>query len=493
VSRDVILDPNTEQTSPGFSAARYQAGAIDFLLSPRDPVAARENLGPYSNPKRARYATGNINTPASQAWAPSPNYGFAISTVRKNGQQWNDTAPFFHAATYIQLDPVATGAAYDMMGGHFRGAQFYTRTTKLVTGSPTDPASNLGPLARCAISFSLAWFPYEQGWKAGYFDGAWVSSSAPGVAHWKWGDGWGLHSGTAVSGMAILGNPGQATYNAPGDLLEWVDHNGASNYMAKVRLPGVNSQNDGMLFTVANSEGNSVRGNYANNAPRADGSGWDVWVRGIEESAADPTLCAGSDGDNSGTFSFLYVPFNADNLVGGVVRRDGTLKKQVGTYTASRLAAGRYAITIPGKSEATGMLLLQNSGYLLTQPAGYTNVADTSFLSYEYGGTNTPANAFIVESRYINSAGPSTVLRDAEFSFVYIDFQSPLSPPGTSPPVLTIAKSGSNVIVSWTNGAGWILEKSTSLSGGWSDVGTANPSAPIPATGAAQYFRVKKN
>src|SRR5436190_1260598 len=32
VSRDIILDPNTEQTSPGFSAARYQAGAIDFML-----------------------------------------------------------------------------------------------------------------------------------------------------------------------------------------------------------------------------------------------------------------------------------------------------------------------------------------------------------------------------------------------------------------------------------------------------------------------------
>lgn len=194
-------------------------------------------------------------------------------------------------------------------------------------------------------------------------------------------------------------------------------------------------------------------------------------------------------GDNSGSFSFLYVPFNADNLVGGVIHRDGTLKKQVGTYTASKLATGRYAITVPGKSEATGMLLLQNSGYLIPQPAGYTNVADTSFLSYEYGGTNTPANAFIVESRYIN--GSATTLRDAEFSFVYIDFQNPVAPPGTVPPVLTITKSGGNVILSWNNGPGFILQKSTSLSGGWSDVGPANPSAPIPSAGVPTFFRVR--
>jgi hypothetical protein len=492
VSRDIILDPNTEQTSPGFSVARYQAGAIDFMLSPRDPVAAQQNLGPYSNPNRERFGTGNISVPASQAWAPSPNYGFAISTVRKNGQQWNDTAPYFNAATYIQLDKVATGAGFDMMGGHFRGAQFYTRTTKLVTGSPTDPGSDLGGLQRCAISLSLAFFPYDQGWKAGYFDGAFVSDINLGVAHWKYGEGFGLHSGTAVSGMAILGNPGQATYNAPTDLLEWFDQNGGNNYMAKVRLPGVNSQTNGMLFTVANDEGNSLRGNYANNAPRADGSGWDVWIRGIGESAADPTLATGGVGDNSDSFSFLYVPFDADNLVGGVVHRDGTLKKQVGTYTVAKLSTGRYSITIPGKSEATGMLLLQNSGYLLSQPAGYTNVADTSFLSYEYGGTNTPSNAFIVESRYI-AAGPATALRDAEFSFVYLDFQNPIAPPGTVQPVVSITRNGGNVVVSWSNGPGFILQQTSSLAGTpvWSTVGTANPSAPIAIGSGPTFFRVK--
>src|SRR5206468_520634 len=79
VSRDEIVDPNTEETPDGFSVARYHAGTFDFAISPRDPVAARSNLGPYSNPARERYSSGNISVPASEAYAPSPNYGFAIS------------------------------------------------------------------------------------------------------------------------------------------------------------------------------------------------------------------------------------------------------------------------------------------------------------------------------------------------------------------------------------------------------------------------------
>lgn len=97
------------QTPGGFSFARYQAGAFDSLLSPRDPATALQNLGPYSNPLRERYSTGATNVPASQAWAPSPNYGFVYTTVHKNGQQWNDTSPFFYAATYVQLDASGGG------------------------------------------------------------------------------------------------------------------------------------------------------------------------------------------------------------------------------------------------------------------------------------------------------------------------------------------------------------------------------------------------
>jgi hypothetical protein len=487
VARDIIANI-TGQTPGGFSFARYQAGAFDFLLNPRDPVAALQNLGPYTNPLRERYSSGGTNVPASQAWAPSPNYGFVYTTVRKNGQQWNDTAPFFYAATYVQLDGVATGQAYDMIGGHFRGAQFYTRTTKPVTGSPTDPSSDLNNLQRCAIPISIAWFPFDQGWKAGFLD---APDATSGLAHWKRGDGWGLNSGTALAGFPVLG--GQSHYNSPEFLFNWIDGGTGTNGLGILTLSGVHSVNDGMLFTIGNDENNSKRGPQANNAALPNGSGWHVAVRDLETSKTSPTNYAtGGASDAGSSFSFVYVPYNADNLIGGHIRTNGTVSKSSGSFSISRLSTGRYALSIPGKTGNDGALLLQTSGYLASQPGGFTNVVDTSFLSYEYGGTNTPAGAFIIESRYVAPGGSEGVvtLRDADFNFVFVDFQNPVAPPGTVPPVLTITKSSGNVIVSWTNGPGFILQKTTTLGSGWTNVGTQNPSLPIAAIGTSLFFRV---
>ncbi len=489
VSRDMLLSIDS-QTPGGFSIARYQAGALDFLIHPRDPVLAQQNLGPYSNPNRQRIANGDTNTPASQAWAPSPNYGFVIATVRKNGQAWNDTAPFFRAACYLQLDGVGSANAYDMIGGNFRGGHFYTRTTKLVTGPGTDPGSSLTGLQRCAIPLSVAYFPFEQGWKAAYFDSSQFDAGNPGRPTWKWGNGFGCFSGTAVSGVT---NP----LASASQLLTWVDTTGGGTYsgLATLQLPGENSLTNGLLFTVSNDEGGSLRGNYANNAPLPDGSGWYVAVRGIEESKSDPTVYA----TDSSSFSFVYVPFDSVNLIGARVKGgDGSVFKGAGTFSVQRLATGRYALAIPGKTGSDGMLLLQNSGYLANQPAGMTNVVDTSFLSYENGGTNTPANAFIIEARYLEpTGGPGglgdTPLRDADFNFVWVDFQNPLAPPGSLPPSLNFTRNSGSLTLSWAGGAGYALQQTGVLSTNtqWSDLGTQNPQT-IPIGSGNQFFRLIK-
>ena len=73
VSRDVLVDLVGE--SPlGFSVARYQAGAFDFLISPEISAVPPEPRAVF-NPLRERFGGGNPTVPASQAWAPSPNYG----------------------------------------------------------------------------------------------------------------------------------------------------------------------------------------------------------------------------------------------------------------------------------------------------------------------------------------------------------------------------------------------------------------------------------
>jgi hypothetical protein len=508
VSRDVLADINS-QSAFGFAAARYQCSGFDYAFSPNNTILAQSNLGPYTNPNRERYSSGSATVPACQSWCPSPNYGFAWSTIHKTGAAWNDGTPPFFAATYIQLDPAASSYSYDMIGGQFQVGQAYTRTTKLVVGESLpgpDGEGGNGPIYRCAIAHSVAYFPYSQGWKAGYFDDVLFSQGLSaqgspqlpaGIPMWKHGDGWGLWSGTALSG--VTAGTLFTNYDSPAQLLTWVDAtNGVNDGLAFLKFPGVNSLTDGMLFTIADDENNGLSGPFANNAAATDGSGWWVAVRDIAVSSTDPTTYATDGGSDAGSsFSFIYIPWDAPNLIGGHIRgTNGATITGVGNYSIQRLSTGRYALTIPGKTDTDGMLMLLNSGYLATQPDGFSNVVDTSFMSYEYGGTNVPNNAFIISSVYIDNTddvpGDGVVtFRDADFNFVWVDFTSPLAAPSaTIPPVLSISHSGSSLTISWSNGPEFKLETTSSLSNpNWTSLGTQNPQT-IAISGQSQFFRV---
>ncbi len=94
VSRDILADINS-QSPLGFAAARYQCSGFDFTICPNNPILAQSNLGPYSNTNRDRYSSGDPTVPACQAWCPSPNYGFAWSTIHKTEASCNDGTPVF--------------------------------------------------------------------------------------------------------------------------------------------------------------------------------------------------------------------------------------------------------------------------------------------------------------------------------------------------------------------------------------------------------------
>jgi len=504
VGRDVLADINS-QSPLGFASARYQCSGFDYAFCPNNTTLAQNNLGLYTNPTRERYSSGSAAVPACQAWCPSPNYGFAFPTIHKNGAAWNDQSPAFWGAAYIQLDPSASSYSYDMIGGQFQTGQAYTRTTKLVTGTVSNvDAGDNGPIYRAAIAHNLVYFPYAQGWRAGYFDDVLFSGGlynfdngyyeSPGVPMWKHGDGWGLYSGNALDGCT--NGSGNTNYDSPQEILTWLDvTNGVYDGLALLNLPGVNSQTDGMLFTVADDENNAERGPSANNAALPNGAGWYVAVRDIQTSVGAPTVYATDGGSDAGSsFSFIYIPWNTDNLIGGHIRgTNGATIKGAGNFTLNRLSVGHYSLSIPGKTDTNGALMLLNSGYLANQPLGLTNVVDNSFLSYEYGGTNVPNNVFMIDAVTISTNGgtDSVAFTDADFNFVWVDFKNPLAPPGTIPPVVSIVRSGSNVIISWSNGPGFVLQTTTLLSGNpvWTNLGTANPQT-VAITGQEQFFRV---
>ncbi len=169
----------------------------------------------------------------------------------------------------------------------------------------------------------------------------------------------------------------------------------------------VDSRNDGLLFVVANNNGNTI----VQTAPLDSGEGWDIRV---QDNASD-FAAVGDDRD----FSFVYLPIETENLTAG--RYNGVVEANelsVGDFTINRTANGQYELTIPGQSPETGMLLLSIARS--AQAAGVV-APDDNTLSY----SATTNGSFLIESRDL----PSGNLQNTSFAWAFIRFDDPIAPP----------------------------------------------------------------
>lgn len=480
ISRDILLSINGQGPIP-FSTGRYAAGALDFGISPRDPVAAQSNLGPYSNPSRSR-DTPAITAAASQAWFPSPSDGIIIPTARVNGAiQWNDGAAPFYAHTYEALD-FSSAQYFDMENGTFANGLLYTRMAKLgeTDTNPNPNAGSSGGFQRAAFNIATAWFPYSQGWASGSFTGP----DEVGRSFWR---SPGTHSATATQGTLAI-DP-----NSAAAILRWTPLSDSSyGGLATLDLPGIDSRDKGMLFVVPNDDG-SARGPQANcGIVSSDGAGWEIAIRGVAENTLLDTYMPAGQSE----FSFLYVPYTATNLVGGrITGSTGAKANSAGTFTVTRTEAGSYKIVIPGKTGTDGMLILQPVGYSSTN----STLVDNNTLTYQYqdGG-------FVVQSRHLSSGGApngydAAPLSDSDFYFAFVDFTNPLSLSSATPalPVLSLVRSGSSVTLSWPAAVtGYTLESSSTLGDLWTTVpGVSGNSVTLTITPTVtrQFFRLRAN
>jgi len=403
-----------------WSAPGYNQGDLDISLSPRDPAAALRNQGPYSNPDRA-ISVVDPNSPVTQAWIPSTRHGLVLATVRKNSQQWNDdgaggATPPFSAFASVSVD-FSSRKGFSMDNGRFVNGEIYVSIFKIGEAEPRLPAG-ASPLAlrEANIDVATAWFPFVQGWKAGYFHDA---TKAP-AAHWA---KHASHSGSVTDGTTSIDKVASKA------LMKWADADGnpedgvfTAGGLGRLTLAGVDSLADGMLFAVSNDDSSDNEGQIVSVVPvpadDASPSGWTIAIR-QDDGNYDPTVF--SDAARS-EFGFVFIPYTAGNLVGGHVKGSaGSKINGAGDYSIRRLAAGRYELTLPGETGTTGMLLLQNAGVHPSDPA----LADDSALSYEYAGGNT----FIVESHSVVPGGSDTIAtRDTDFYFAWVDFTNPLTP-----------------------------------------------------------------
>ncbi|MCO6046183.1 metallophosphoesterase [Aeoliella sp. ICT_H6.2] len=219
------------------------------------------------------------------------------------------------------------------------------------------------------MNTSVAWFQFQAGWQ-----GAHVNSDgtiAPGASN--------------RVDQSMLAKQGMGRYTL--DL-------------------GVNSESDGLLFTVANTNGNTL----VHTGVLPYGEGWDIRVH---DNATD----FGATGEEK-EFSFVYIPFQTEGLVGG--RFDGASSANLsstGNFSITRLATGQYELTIPDESPDSGMLLLSVAG--LASKGGIT-APDDNTLSYAAGDSGS----FLIESTDL----PSGNLQDTTFAWAFVKFSEPIAP-----------------------------------------------------------------
>lgn len=271
--------------------------------------------------------------------------------------------------------------------------------SKLTTGSGNRfngglwvcGATAAGNGAEANYDFAFAYFPFAEGWIGGHI---------------------------AANGKEFL-----ATGNLPPGTTVQLLESGPQAGEVLLRIPGIDSLEDGMLFTVPEANGDDVTAS----GPLPDGSGW--YLRVADES------------HNFGRvqrlpFGFVFVPYGLPGMVGGRIGEDGSALRANGDFGVRRTAAGRYELHLPDWRPEDGVLLLEVSKL-------YPNGVEDNALAWDYdpqacGGRG----GFVIESY----DQPGFGLQDTIFHFAFIPYENdlrgePPAPPTTFAPRGTWAES----------------------------------------------------
>ncbi|HEY1377964.1 MAG TPA: dockerin type I domain-containing protein, partial [Gemmataceae bacterium] len=176
---------------------------------------------------------------------------------------------------------------------------------------------------------------------------------------------------------------------------------------------------NGMLFVSPNSSDNNA--NIIAALP--NGNGWDIAVR--EDNSTDTTgntFTAMADSE----FQFMYVDYRYAGVIGAQINGGtGATTHGAGSFTLTRLGTGTYGLTIPGKVDTSGTLMLTVAG----AQAGSPTLPSRSFLSYQFDAAN---NRFVIQARQLttgsNPFGQDSVLTDTDFDFAWVDYANAMRP-----------------------------------------------------------------
>jgi outer membrane protein assembly factor BamB len=219
--------------------------------------------------------------------------------------------------------------------------------------------------------FGFAYFPFAEGWIGGHIAGNGQEFLAKAN----------LPEGTTMSLIA--------TGPRAGEIL--------------LKMPGIDSLEDGMLFTVPEANGDDCTAV----GPLPDGSGWNLRVADEDHNFRS---------EQRVPFGFVFIPYGLPGVVGGRIGEDGSVLNASGDFAAQRVAGGRYEIFIPGHSDRDGVLLVEITKL---HPDGVEdNAIAWAYDAKACGGRG----GFVVESY----DQPAFANQDVEFCFAFIPYKNQL-------------------------------------------------------------------
>ena len=386
----LVLAQEQDAVGGGFDANQAMPGSLDEVALYDKALSATEVSGHYAAAWDTCVVAGNIavddtthtwtvedSGPARMTVLSAPNEGDAAMGI--GGQAATSGNPSTDGKRFEWREGVMMATVRENGRDGKYGTVEAARDTwgsDSLTTHTTQPGG-----AELDINVATAFFPFAGCWQAGHVNASGTLVAANGIS------------------QSMLTH--DATY--------------AGKYTLKI--PGVNSLNDGMLFTIGGSSDDRAVGTYL----LSDGSGWRI---NVQDNDSDYGSTVQDD------FSFVYMPYWVPNLVGGLIDHNGTVidGHSVGDFTISPAGTGQYRLTITGKSPDTGMLLLTIADEVSWAAS---DLPQDNVLSYQAAGSD-----FIIRASDLPGCG----LQNTRFVFAYIDFEDPPFIP--EPATLTLLALG---------------------------------------------------
>ncbi len=285
-----------------------------------------------------------------------------------------DLAPLT-AAEGISLPVMRDNQAVDSTQTNLGALQYVIDSANTWIAMAAAPENN----GESSVPISNTFFPYDAGWAGATID----------------------EGGSRVFGSTDI--------SATGD---------GRNYV--VEVAGVtNSYEDGFLFSIAGDNSD----NYSRARP-IEGNQWAVQVRDNSQEIGSTDI---------DPISVLYIPRNAQGLIGGVVDGgfDGAspMQQSFGEFSVSRQSEGFYRVSIPGHDITSGALIIENHDLSVSQPRN-------TYFSYDDAGDGT---GDIIIRQFAWNGNTETPL-NSDFVFFFVPFENTLSPTTD----LTVSSLGEN-------------------------------------------------